>query len=347
MAGDWIKMRTNLWDDPRVSRLADATRTGEATVIGGLYWLWSTADQHSVDGRLDGYTLAQVDRKTGIKGFGRALVSVGWLAEHEGGVTIPEFNAHNGASAKRRATETRRKESARAGTKGDRIAAWVADKKAQSVRTECGHDADKARTDGGQAADDLRAREEKRRDSKTTPSTGSSIGPAQPSAGVVPAGAGQVNPEPPDPRASADPALVAMVDSLRVTPGVGTDDHEAAGALWAVLAANSVRGTAQHPQVIEWVRMGVTAPTLRRAITEARKSREGQLDPAYLAPIVERILAGGDKPKAGQAWATDERACEAKARELGLWPARAGESWDGLRNRIRAALTKRAEEATR
>ena len=57
MAGDWIKMRTNLWDDPRVSSLADATRTGEATVIGGLYWLWSTADQHSVDGRLDGYLL--------------------------------------------------------------------------------------------------------------------------------------------------------------------------------------------------------------------------------------------------------------------------------------------------
>jgi len=347
MAGDWIKMRTNLWDDPRVSSLADATRTGEATVIGGLYWLWSTADQHSVDGRLDGYTLAQVDRKTGIKGFGRALVSVGWLAEHEGGVTIPEFNAHNGASAKRRATETRRKESARAGTKGDRIAAWAADKKAQTVRTECGQPADKLRTDGGQAADDLRAREEKRRDSKTTPSTGSSIGPAQPPAGVVPAGAGQVNPEPADPRASADPALVAMVDSLRVSPGVGTDDHEAAGALWAVLAANSVRGTAGHPQVIEWVRMGVTASTLRRAIAEARKSREGQLDPSYLVPIVERILAGGDKPKAGQAWATDERACEAKARELGLWPARAGESWDGLRNRIRAALTKRAEEATR
>ena len=138
-----------------------------------------------------------------------------------------------------------------------------------------------------------------------------------------------------------------MVDSLRVTPGVGTDDHEAAGALWAVCAANSVKGTAQHPQVVEWVRQGVTVPTLRRAIAEARKANDGPLNPGYLAPIVERILAGGDKPKAGQAWATDERACEAKARELGLWPARAGETWDGLRNRIRAALTKRAEEATR
>lgn len=184
---------------------------------------------------------------------------------------------------------------------------------------------------------------------ETTPATSreSQADSAQPPAGAVPADAGQVNPEPPDPRASADPALVAMVDSLRVTPGVGTDDHEAAGALWAILAANSVRGTAQHPQVIEWARMGVTTSTLRRAISEARKANEGPLNPAYLAPIVERILAGGDKPKAGQAWATDERACEAKARELGLWPARAGESWDGLRNRIRAALTKRAEEATR
>lgn len=47
MAGDWIKMRSNLWDDPRVARICDLTDVGEAAVVGGLYWLWATADQHS------------------------------------------------------------------------------------------------------------------------------------------------------------------------------------------------------------------------------------------------------------------------------------------------------------
>lgn len=108
MAGDWIKMRCNLWDDPRVSGLADATKTKEATIIGGLYWLWATADQHTQDGFLQGMTLQTIDRKTGIKGFGYALESIGWAIEVEGGVTLPRFQEHNGASAKERAQTAKR-----------------------------------------------------------------------------------------------------------------------------------------------------------------------------------------------------------------------------------------------
>jgi len=47
VAGEWIKMRTNLWDDPRIARLCDLTDQSEATVIGGLYWLWAMADEHT------------------------------------------------------------------------------------------------------------------------------------------------------------------------------------------------------------------------------------------------------------------------------------------------------------
>lgn len=108
MAGDWIKMRSNLWDDPRVSGLADATGAGEAAIIGGLYWLWSTADQHTEDGLLQGLTVKSINRKTGIKGFGEALINIGWLVEADGGMTIPRFEEHNGASAKSRAQTARR-----------------------------------------------------------------------------------------------------------------------------------------------------------------------------------------------------------------------------------------------
>lgn len=108
MAGDWIKMRGNLWDDPRVGRLCDLTDCGEAQIIGGLYWLWATADQHTEDGVMPGLSLRQIDRKTAINGLGEALCTIGWLADHPEGVRIVSFEEHNGASAKKRAATAKR-----------------------------------------------------------------------------------------------------------------------------------------------------------------------------------------------------------------------------------------------
>ena len=72
MAGDWIKMRTNLWDDPRVARLCDLTDQSEAAVIGGLYWLWMTADQRILAAR-------EIDTETGTPGFASAACRAGFL----------------------------------------------------------------------------------------------------------------------------------------------------------------------------------------------------------------------------------------------------------------------------
>jgi hypothetical protein len=113
MAGDWIKMRGNLWDDPRVTNLCDITESMEASVIGGLYWLWATADQHSEDGVMPGLTLRSIERKTGINGFGSALVSIGWLADHPEGVRLVRFDEHNGESAKKRCVDAKRKANVR------------------------------------------------------------------------------------------------------------------------------------------------------------------------------------------------------------------------------------------
>lgn len=108
MAGDWIKMRSNLWDDPRVASICEEVGCSEAAVVGGLYWLWATADQHSADGVMHGLTLRAIDRKTGIAGLADALVSVGWLADHPEGVRLARFEEHNGESAKRRCQTARR-----------------------------------------------------------------------------------------------------------------------------------------------------------------------------------------------------------------------------------------------
>jgi hypothetical protein len=113
VAGDWIKMRGNLWDDPRVSRICDLTGSKEAAVIGGLYWLWNSADQHTENGLMVGLTLAAIDRKSGVKGLSAALVAVGWLCEESDGVRIINFEDHNGASAKRRSEDAKRKANVR------------------------------------------------------------------------------------------------------------------------------------------------------------------------------------------------------------------------------------------
>jgi hypothetical protein len=108
MAGDWIKMRGNLWDDPRIAKLCDLTNSKEAEIIGALYWLWASADQHTETGVMPGLSLRQVDRKTGVKGFGEALCTIGWLADHPDGVQIVNFEEHNGASAKKRCQTAKR-----------------------------------------------------------------------------------------------------------------------------------------------------------------------------------------------------------------------------------------------
>lgn len=131
MAGDWIKMRGNLWDDPRVARLVEATDSTEAAVIGGLYWLWATADQHTETGHMPGLTIRGIDRKTGVQGLGEALRDLGWIEAADDGILIVRFEEHNGESAKRRASDAKRKADVR-------------------------KSADKSRTDDGQISELLR-----------------------------------------------------------------------------------------------------------------------------------------------------------------------------------------------
>ena len=143
MAGDWIKMRGNLWDDPRVSRLCDLTDEREAAVIGALYWLWAAADQHSEDGAMPGLTVKGIDRKTGVPGLGRALVEIGWIFESEDGISIIRFDEHNGASAKRRVMEAKRKANSRKGsTRNPQGGGNVSASHAGTSGTGCGSDAE-------------------------------------------------------------------------------------------------------------------------------------------------------------------------------------------------------------
>ena len=123
MAADWIKMRTNLWTDPRVVRIVSALNVDRATAIGALFRLWSLADEHSETGFLPGYDLKLIDREVGIEGFAAAVRDVGWLRVRAQGIILPNFEEHNGYSAKRRAQDSSRKKGVR------KVSASRADKK--------------------------------------------------------------------------------------------------------------------------------------------------------------------------------------------------------------------------
>lgn len=143
MAGDWIKMRTGIFTHPKVVRMASALkadgRPDVLRVVGGLMSVWSLFDAHSVDGVLSGYTHDVIDDHLRWPGFSRAMEAVGWIesSEVDSSMSLPDFDTHNGQSAKRRAQDADRK---------------------RDVRKTSANEADKKRT-----------REEKRREDKYPP----------------------------------------------------------------------------------------------------------------------------------------------------------------------------------
>ena len=117
MAGDWIKMRSDLRTHPKVVRVSSALKADRLRVIGALFVAWSLFDAHSVDGTLEGYDADVLDETVGFVGFSRALIAVGWLEERGCGDTqtlvAPRFSEHNGQSAKKRGLDAERKRTTR------------------------------------------------------------------------------------------------------------------------------------------------------------------------------------------------------------------------------------------
>ncbi len=122
MAGDWIKMRSNICTDPDVVDIAERVSLDEFGVVGRLQALWAWADQHSCDGILPRATSAFVDRLTACPGFAEAMRQVGWLEGRDSALRLPNWDRHNGNSAKTRAMETRKKQRQRDKCPDDRPA---------------------------------------------------------------------------------------------------------------------------------------------------------------------------------------------------------------------------------
>jgi len=103
MAGDWIKLQNVTPDKPEIVALAEILKIDQDAAFGKCVRIWIWADQQTISGHDLSVTTSFLDRLTNCPGFSSALVEVGWLKARNGRLSIPNFDRHNGQTAKNRA----------------------------------------------------------------------------------------------------------------------------------------------------------------------------------------------------------------------------------------------------
>lgn len=109
MAGDWLAIRLDLYDDPAVVIISSRLGIDPDAVVGKLTRLWSWANKHLKDGIAKGITTNWIDQHVSATGFAAAMIESGWLQERSGCVHFPKFDVWNSKSAKQRLLAARRK----------------------------------------------------------------------------------------------------------------------------------------------------------------------------------------------------------------------------------------------
>jgi len=103
MAGDWIKVQHTLPDKEEVNMIAVRLGIDHDAVVGKLLRVWIWADLNSVNGNGLRVTESFLDRLTNCPGFALSLIECGWLITRNGRLSLPNFDRHNGQTAKNRA----------------------------------------------------------------------------------------------------------------------------------------------------------------------------------------------------------------------------------------------------
>jgi hypothetical protein len=103
VANDWIKVRFDLLDDPAVIEMSSILDMEDFAVIGRLVKIWTWADKHTISGNAMSVTEKFLNRYVCCEMFTNALRKVGWLSGEDGALSFPNFDRHNGKTAKNRA----------------------------------------------------------------------------------------------------------------------------------------------------------------------------------------------------------------------------------------------------
>jgi hypothetical protein len=122
MSSQWIKVDPSYY--PTDGRLLDVSRRCHVklvTAFGALVAIWGLADsQADEQGVLHGYTKADIDRYVDVPGFCEALPKC-WIDLSGEWVKLPNYQVHNGTTAKSRALAAKRQQRHRAVTPKSRV----------------------------------------------------------------------------------------------------------------------------------------------------------------------------------------------------------------------------------
>lgn len=122
MAGEWLKFDCSLPEKPEVLAITVAMGWDDPDLtVGKLMRLFRWFDQHTVDGNAQSVTPALLDRIVGVTGFVSAVAKAGWIVITDVGVSLKNFDRHNGATAKGRALTAKRVANHKANAKGNGV----------------------------------------------------------------------------------------------------------------------------------------------------------------------------------------------------------------------------------
>ncbi len=135
MAGDWIKFETATSDKPEVWAMAQSLGIDADAVVGKLLRVWAWFDQQTQEGNAVGngasvtssVTKALLDRRVGVSGFCDSMILSGWMADDGHSLTLPNFDRHNGKTAKTRAMTAKRVASHKAKSNAGSVTSSVSD----------------------------------------------------------------------------------------------------------------------------------------------------------------------------------------------------------------------------
>jgi hypothetical protein len=108
MAGDWIKFELATPDKPEVWEMAARLGVDPDAVTGKLLRVWGWFDQHTKEGNAPSVTKSLLDRLVGVNGFCNSMIESGWMVEENETIYLPNFDRHNGKTAKQRALTAKR-----------------------------------------------------------------------------------------------------------------------------------------------------------------------------------------------------------------------------------------------
>jgi hypothetical protein len=136
MSTDWLKMRTDLYRDPKICVIADLLMEENGPLgryvsqhkqcdmsvtrnvmrnatVGSLLSVWGVLRHRGKPSAQDltvtGVTLSVIDDIADMPGFGEAMKAVGWVKETDNGILFPcffrEYNVEPGKSGRSKAAE--------------------------------------------------------------------------------------------------------------------------------------------------------------------------------------------------------------------------------------------------